>query len=124
MAVAAADIKALFPEITIDDAIVDIWIAIAQSHHNAAAFGDKSDFAVKALSAHFVELHRRRQAGAAAGGTGGVFPLASRTVEKVSTSWATGSSGSALMSDAALAGTAYGQLYLFSRQGIMADRRI
>lgn len=117
--VTAAQVKTLFPEITsADDAVVTAWLEVAEGHHNAAAFGTKSDFALKALTAHLVLLQLQRQAGA----TGTSAAVTSRSVRSVSTSFAVPTSDS--FGDSALASTGPGQLYLNSREGIFADRRV
>ena len=115
--VEVADVKALFPEITAaDDAVIAQWLAVAEGRHNAEAFGAKSDFAVKALTAHLVTLQLQRQAGA----TGASSALSSRSVDGVSASFAVPQTSS--FGDAALASTNAGQLYLDTREGIFAGR--
>ncbi len=121
MAVTASQIKALFSELaSVDDTIVEAWLEVAEGHHNADAFGTKSDFALKALTAHLVTLHLRRQTGAT--GTGYQGPIQSRTVDRVSTTYAAPSVSGGLFGDAALASTNAGQLYLNTREGLFPCR--
>lgn len=119
MAVTAADVKAHFPEhASVLDATVNRWLTWAQSKHNVTAFGAKSDLALVALTAHLVELDKRRQAGA----TGPAMAVQSRSVADVSTTYASPSASLNAFGDAALASTNAGQLYLDLRQGVFADR--
>lgn len=119
MSVTVASVKELFPELAaIADATVQRWLSFAEAKHNAAAFGVKSDYALKCLAAHLVELDKRRQAGA----TGSVAVVSSRTVGDVSTTYAVPASSST--ADAALGSTLYGQMYLDLRSSIFPDRVI
>ncbi len=119
MAVTAADVKAHFPEhAAVADVTVNRWLAWAQTKHNVAAFDAKSDIALIALTAHLVELDKRRQAG----GTSSAMALQSRTVGDVTTTFAAPTLSLDSFGDAALASTNAGQLYLDLRQGVFADR--
>jgi len=129
MSVTATEVKALFPELaSMADATIEAWIAVAERHHNAEAWGGKSEDGITFLAAHFSELARRREAAAAAGGGGmaTALPMTGRTVDRVSVTFGglmAGGVGGAL-SDAMLQSTQAGQLYLFSRESVFADRRI
>ncbi|HKI87198.1 MAG TPA: DUF4054 domain-containing protein [Thermoanaerobaculia bacterium] len=117
--VAVADVKSLFPETAAaSDATIAQWLEVAEGRHNADAFGSKSDFALKALTAHLVVLSLRR----VAGGTGTQAAIRSRTVDRVSTTYAVPEPTGNSFGDAALASTGPGQLYLDTREGIFADR--
>ncbi len=121
MAVTAADVKALFPELAaVADDRVTTWLSFASIKHNVSAFGARSDNALKCLAAHLVELERRR----AAGGTGSTGLVQSRTVGDVATTYAVPILTADAMGDAALASTSYGQLYLDLRGGVFVDRTI
>ncbi len=119
MSVAVADVKALFPELAaVADGTVQLWLDFALVKHNATAFGVRSDNALKCLTAHLVELHRRRAAGA----TGPSSAVQSRSVGDVSTTYAVPTMTLDAFGDAALASTIYGQLYLDLRGGVFAAR--
>jgi hypothetical protein len=112
----AADVRTQFPELSgVDDATVSRWFAFAQLKHNAAAWGCKSDLGLICLTAHLVELARRRASGAMA-----AFAVQSRSVEGVSTTFAVPQAGG--LEESALAATSYGQLYLDLRSGVFGDR--
>lgn len=117
MAITAAQVKALFPEVTLENSAVEAWIEVAGLHHNAAAWGVRSDWGLKVLTAHYCLAAQAR----AAGSTGPAGPVTSRTVGPVSTSFGIAQASAA---DAELSSTRAGQMYLRSRQGIFADRRV
>jgi len=117
MSVTAAQVKALFPEVTLADGVVESWLAVATLHHNVDAWGTRSDWGLQVLTAHYCLAHQARVAGR----TGPSGPVSSRAVGPVSTSFAVAQLGA---EDAELSSTRAGQLYLRSRKGVFADRRV
>lgn len=89
--------------------LIEFYIACACKMVNADCWGDKRECAVIWLAAHLMTV-----ANGASGGASG--PVSSKTIDKISVSFATTTFDT---SDAAYASTKYGQNYLAIRQTVL-----
>ena len=106
------DVKAYARDMsTVDNAVIDLWIEVADRQIDPTVFGDRIVEAGSFLTAHFLALEG--YPGSASSGGGGVGPVSQVTVGKVSVSYANpGAAAGASTSTASLSTTKYGLRYL------------
>lgn len=116
MTVTAAIFRADFPEFanttTFPDASVNFWISLAGKMMSAERWADLLDTGTELFVAHNIALQAKDAKAAAAGGVGGATSgvVASKSVDKVSVSYDTGSA--TIAGGGAWNLTAYGVRYL------------
>ena len=96
MSVTASTFRTNFPEFanttTFPDAMVNFWLGLAAKMHDPDRWGDSLDYGVCLFVAHNVALQSKNAKAAASGSVGGSSGvLASKSVDKVSVSYDTGS---------------------------------
>jgi hypothetical protein len=94
------------------DSMVTAWITVATSLVNADRWMELTDLGIQLVTAHHLALSARDQNAAAVGGVPGLMtgPTASKSVDKVSTSYDTGAAS--LDGAGFWALTSYGTRYL------------
>lgn len=113
MAIDPASFKIRFPEFAaVADASVQIAIDDAVVMLNTAFWGVKYDLGLYYLSAHYLTLSQKSEAGSSSSNS----PISARSVDGASVSYATYTPGN--NSDAYLSSTQYGQRYLALRKSL------
>lgn len=95
MTVTPAQLRSDFPEFAdttkYPDSLIQTWLTVAASLVNADRWVELTDIGIELITAHHLVLSARDQAAAAVGGVPGIMtgPTASKSVDKVSTSYDT-----------------------------------
>lgn len=103
-----ADLLALAPAMTASSGTMDAYRALAENWIGVSAWGDKASHAHALLTLHLMA------AMGVAGGPGGGAQIASKTIGRLSVSYA----GNAPPSDAELGTTSWGTLYISLRNTV------
>lgn len=111
MSIDPASFKIRFPEFdSVADARIQVFIDDAVIILNSVYWGDKYDLGLNYLTAHYLALGTKSEAGSITSNA----PIASRSVDGTSTSYSVPVAKD--IADAYLASTAYGQRYLALRK--------
>lgn len=116
MTVTSAQLRSDFPEFanttTYPDSLVNVWLTVANSLVNSSRWMELTNIGIELVTCHHLAMSARDQAAATVGAVPGEVkgPTASKSVDKVSTSYDT---SAVALSDAGFwAMTSYGLRFL------------